>query len=214
MNILMRSMLLGCALAAIAAPAFADPPDWAPAHGWRDHHENDGPRYVWARVERVTPIYARSGYPVRREVCEQQPGYVVSQDRYQQGSGSTAGTLLGAVIGGALGNQVGHGDGRAATTIAGAVIGGAIGNNVTRGPGYYSEQQSYQPGYQNCQVQQGWRAREQVVGYDVIYRWHGNDFQTRTRYAPGERIRMRVDQVARPSGDGYGGGYRGGGDDH
>ena len=205
MSTLMRSMLLGLTLAAIAAPAFADPPDWAPAHGWRDHHEdNGGPRYVWARVERVTPIYARSGYPVRREVCQQQPGYVVSQERYHSGSGSTAGTLLGAVIGGALGNQVGHGDGRAAATIAGAVVGGAIGNNATRGPGYYSQEQSYQPGYQNCQVQQGWRRDERVIGYDVTYRWRGNYFQTRTDYPPRDRIRVRVDQIVTPVDGGYG----------
>ncbi|EQD60997.1 surface antigen domain protein, partial [mine drainage metagenome] len=169
-------------------------------------HEGDGPRYAWARVERITPIYARSGYPVRREVCRQQPGYVVSQERYQQGPGSTAGTLLGAVIGGALGNQVGHGDGRAAATIAGAVIGGAVGNNATRGPGYYSQEQRYQPGYQSCQVQQGWRAREQVVGYDVTYRYRGDDFHTRTSYPPRDRIRVRVDQYVAPDDGGYGGG--------
>lgn len=42
------------------------------------------------------------------------------------------GTVLGAVIGGALGNQVGKGDGRAAATIAGAVIGGAVGHDVEK----------------------------------------------------------------------------------
>ena len=208
MNTLMRSMLLGLTLAAIAAPAFADPPDWAPAHGWRDHHgEDGGPRYVWARVERVTPIYARTGYPVRRQVCEQQPGYVVRQDRYHSGSGSTAGTLLGAVVGGALGNQVGHGDGRAAATIAGAVIGGAIGNNATRGPGYYTQDRYYQPGYENCQVQQGWRERERVIGYDVTYRWRSNEFHTRTDYPPRDRIRVRVDQIVTPVDGGYYGGH-------
>lgn len=42
------------------------------------------------------------------------------------------GTVLGAVIGGALGNQVGKGDGRTAATIAGAVIGGAVGHDVEK----------------------------------------------------------------------------------
>ncbi len=40
------------------------------------------------------------------------------------------GTILGAVVGGALGNQVGRGDGRTAATIVGAVAGGAVGHNV------------------------------------------------------------------------------------
>lgn len=42
------------------------------------------------------------------------------------------GTVLGAIVGGALGNTVGHGDGRKAATIAGAVAGGAIGHNVEK----------------------------------------------------------------------------------
>jgi outer membrane lipoprotein SlyB len=46
---------------------------------------------------------------------------------------STAGTLLGAVVGGALGNQVGHGGGRAAATILGAVGGAAVGNHMAGG---------------------------------------------------------------------------------
>jgi len=42
------------------------------------------------------------------------------------------GTVLGAIVGGALGNQVGKGDGRKAATIAGAVAGGAIGHKVEK----------------------------------------------------------------------------------
>lgn len=43
-----------------------------------------------------------------------------------------AGTVVGAIVGGALGNQVGHGDGRKAATVAGAVAGGAIGHHVEK----------------------------------------------------------------------------------
>ena len=49
---------------------------------------------------------------------------------------STAGTLLGAVVGGALGNQIGHGGGRAAATILGAVGGAAVGNRLSGGNTY------------------------------------------------------------------------------
>ena len=52
-----------------------------------------------------------------------------------------AGTVIGAIVGGALGNQVGKGDGRKAATIVGAVAGGAVGHNVEkdnrRSRGYY-----------------------------------------------------------------------------
>jgi outer membrane lipoprotein SlyB len=43
-----------------------------------------------------------------------------------------AGTAIGAVAGGILGNQVGKGDGRKAATVAGAVAGGAIGHSVEK----------------------------------------------------------------------------------
>ena len=42
------------------------------------------------------------------------------------------GTVLGAIVGGVLGNQVGKGDGRKAATVAGAVAGGAIGHRVEK----------------------------------------------------------------------------------
>lgn len=41
-----------------------------------------------------------------------------------------AGTAIGAVVGGLLGSQIGHGSGRVAATILGAVAGGAIGNRI------------------------------------------------------------------------------------
>jgi outer membrane lipoprotein SlyB len=57
-----------------------------------------------------------------------------------KGYATGSGALLGAIIGGALGNTVGKGDGRAAATVAGAVVGGAIGNeaekDANRGPRY------------------------------------------------------------------------------
>lgn len=42
------------------------------------------------------------------------------------------GTVLGAIVGGALGNQVGKGDGRKAATIAGALAGGAVGHDIEK----------------------------------------------------------------------------------
>jgi len=42
----------GAALCA-AAPVFADPPHWAPAHGWRHHH----PHYVYGYRAPVVVYY-------------------------------------------------------------------------------------------------------------------------------------------------------------
>src|SRR5262245_7567787 len=43
-----------------------------------------------------------------------------------------AGTAIGAVTGGIIGNQFGKGSGKVATTLAGAVIGGIVGNEIGR----------------------------------------------------------------------------------
>jgi outer membrane lipoprotein SlyB len=51
---------------------------------------------------------------------------------------STAGTLLGAVVGGALGNQIGSGGGRAAATILGAVGGAAVGGHLANNNNRYN----------------------------------------------------------------------------
>jgi outer membrane lipoprotein SlyB len=54
----------------------------------------------------------------------------VQQVYVQSGSNGTLGTVIGALAGGVLGNQVGKGDGRKAATVVGAVAGGVIGNQV------------------------------------------------------------------------------------
>ncbi|HEY5338700.1 MAG TPA: glycine zipper 2TM domain-containing protein [Rhizomicrobium sp.] len=41
-----------------------------------------------------------------------------------------AGTVLGAIAGGVIGSQFGHGGGRAAATVGGVVLGGVIGNKI------------------------------------------------------------------------------------
>src|SRR5512141_608656 len=43
-----------------------------------------------------------------------------------------AGTAIGAIAGGVLGNTVGKGDGRKAATVGGAVAGGAIGHSIEK----------------------------------------------------------------------------------
>ena len=64
-----------------------------------------------------------------------------------QGQASTGDTVLGAVIGGAIGNQIGGGKGKDAMTVLGAIVGADVANK--RGSrqqiitGYRQEQQCY-----------------------------------------------------------------------
>jgi outer membrane lipoprotein SlyB len=61
-------------------------------------------------------------------------GTVVGLRTYERAAehGSGLGIATGAVVGGLLGNQVGHGNGRALATVAGAVGGGYAGNAIEK----------------------------------------------------------------------------------
>jgi uncharacterized protein YcfJ len=62
------------------------------------------------------------------EVCENvQVKHVNSSDTHR-----VAGTAIGAVAGGVLGNQVGGGKGKTLATVGGAVAGGVVGNKVQK----------------------------------------------------------------------------------
>ena len=75
------------------------------------------------------PRYYNDGY---RSACNN-CGTIERIERvYGERETTGGGAVLGAIIGGALGNQVGKGDGRKAATVAGAVIGGAIGNAAAK----------------------------------------------------------------------------------
>jgi uncharacterized protein YcfJ len=50
----------------------------------------------------------------------------------RKGQGGAAGIVGGAVVGGLIGNQFGHGDGKALATVGGAAAGGFAGNEVQK----------------------------------------------------------------------------------
>lgn len=147
-------------------------------HGHRDGH------VAYARVTAVRPIW-RPAYDHRRVCRTYRVGERVNRDPRRAN-----GTLLGAVIGGALGNTMGKGDGRAAATVAGAIIGGAIGNRASASDDGYRE---VRPVYQRRCHMRDMRAGRRVVGYIVGYRYHGRYFRTRMDREPGRWMRVWVD---------------------
>jgi outer membrane lipoprotein SlyB len=89
------------------------------------------------------------------------------------------GAILGAIIGGALGNQVGKGDGRKAATIAGAVVGGLVGRDIDRNDG---------------------RGRRGDEGLRLVVRMDRGYYQTveihgEMRIYRGDRVRLRDGRV-------------------
>lgn len=123
---------------AAAAPAWADPPQWAPAYGHREPHGGHGkhkkPRYeegeegetrragTWAGYDsRNADRYGADRYGIRRGVCER------NRLGYTAGSASaSAGSALGEAVSGAVGQQASPLLG----AIAGAVVQQMLGQTV------------------------------------------------------------------------------------
>jgi uncharacterized protein YcfJ len=152
-----------------------------------------------ARVISVQPITER--IPVAREQClnDRQRGYEERRvTRSDTGAAIGPGTVLGAIIGGVAGHQVGSGRGNDAATAGGAVIGGLIGNQIDRGgaPGARVTEVERVPvdrTVERCRVVN--EVREARVGYDVRYSYGGREFTTRMDRDPGRNLRVNVSLV-------------------
>lgn len=123
----MKTLILAAAAASLlpfaaitSAPAAADPPPWAPAHGKRakdawyaDEHYRSGSQYKARRLSANDEIYrGRDG----RYYCKRDDG--------------TAGLVIGGIAGGVLGNAIAPGGSKTVGTILGAVAGGLLGKEI------------------------------------------------------------------------------------
>ena len=115
--------LAAATLALPAVPAAADPPAWAPAHGWRNHH---------GRVA----VYDRHGrYREPRRI--HRGDYIWRDGRdgryYCRRSNGTTGLIIGAAGGAFLGRGIDTRGERATGTILGAALGALLGREIDRG---------------------------------------------------------------------------------
>lgn len=134
-----------------------------------------------------------SATPVVQQVTVPKQVCTTSTVQYVQPSGG--GALLGAVVGGALGNQFGRGDGRAVATVIGALGGGIVGNQI--------EAQNY-PGYatqhagQSCHTQN--TIENRTVAQNVLYEYAGQRYTVQMPatgdFRPGVRIALQVQAQA------------------
>lgn len=173
--------------------------------GYGDGHGNyDQIRRDRARVTRVERIsYQGDRYeddPYLRQECwdertqRHESGYYRDQSgRLYRGddSGKSTRTLIGALIGGALGNQVGSGDGRTAATIAGAVIGAQVGKNTRANDRHDA--------YDYYRDTSGTERRCRTIGggvrdaYRVSYNYSGKSYEAITDVKPGRTVWVLVD---------------------
>ncbi len=157
--------------------------------------------------------YSSNGYYGNQGYGNQGYG---NQGYGNQGSstGRTVATVIGGVLGAALGSQVGGGSARYATSAIGSLVGGIAGQQVyensqrARYPQRLGHVQVCDPvsvdsngyssngGYGRSQYgqygQYGQASNNRVSGYNVTYEYGGRTYSTRTNYNPGNRIRVRV----------------------
>ena len=134
----------------------------------------------YATVVSATPVSGSVAAP--RRDC-------VQGEQIVQQPPSGAGALVGAIAGGVIGNQFGHGFGKAAATGVGAVAGSAIGNNVEA-----SANPPTAVPVQRCRTVNGYESR--IVGYDVVYEYHGQRYTTRLPRDPGPRLAIDIRPAA------------------
>jgi uncharacterized protein YcfJ len=139
-----------------------------------------------AKVIEAEPIYRTVEISVPERRCWDE------EVRHQHANrhGYT-GTVLGGIIGGVMANKIssGRGRGKDVATVAGALLGSAIGHDISHknSRGYTTTSLE-----RRCEVTHRTQYEEELVGYDVTYRYKGRLFTTRTREHPGKRIPVSV----------------------
>ena len=140
-----------------------------------------------ARVISSTPIYERVTEPKRE--CWTETVQVAPKER------SMGGAVVGGVAGALLGSQIGGGTGNKAATAVGGIAGVMIGDRVANPDQPRTEQ------VERCRQVDS--SREVVKGYNVTYRYNGQDITTTLPYKPSSTLRVGVSVIEDQEGQRY-----------
>jgi uncharacterized protein YcfJ len=108
---------------------------------------------------------------------------------------SGAGALIGAIAGGAVGNNIGKGDGRTAATMLGIFGGAILGDKVEGAPPPEVHN------VQSCSNQTVYEPR--TAGYQVVYEYAGKQYSAQMPQDPGPNLRVNVTPVMPSNYSGY-----------
>lgn len=137
------------------------------------------------RVLQTIPVLQQVAVP--RQMCTDEQVTVPGQK-------SGAGAAMGAIAGGAIGNQIGDGGGRAAATMLGILGGAVLGDRVEGGaPSSVHTQR-------RCTTQTVYETR--AVAYNVTYEYGGKQYTVQMPQDPGPWVQLQVMPVlpGQPSG--------------
>src|SRR6185437_9338160 len=97
-----------------------------------------------------------------------------------------AGTAIGAVVGGLLGNRIGGGSGKVLATVAGAGAGGYAGNKIEQ---KMQNGNTYTTTEHRCVT--AYDSRKEPAGYDVVYTLNGQEHHVHMDHDPGHEIPVK-----------------------
>jgi uncharacterized protein YcfJ len=166
-----RSMLTGVLVGAGAVTAVAG------IAGYEVSHRQP----AYAEVLSTEPMVQTVKTP--RQVCKD---VVVSRKAPVRDRDRIAGTAVGALVGGLLGNQIGAGSGRTVATIGGAAAGGYAGNRIEK-----NVQDSNTEKTRETRCKTEYDSQQKVTGYRVSYRLGDKQSVVTMDYDPGDRIPVK-----------------------
>jgi len=170
-----KSMLTGAIAGAVAATAI----------GGIAGYKALNPKPEFAEVLAVKPVTETTKTP--RQACHD---VVVNERAPVKDTNRIAGTALGALAGGLLGNQIGGGTGRTLATIGGAAAGGYAGNQVQKN---MQEKDTVSRVETRCRTV--YESHTKTIGYDVRYRLGKEERHVRMDHRPGSRIPVKDGQL-------------------
>ena len=182
-----RSLIAAVVIGSVSLPVAAGK--------YRDQANYSHATIDYAKVINVQPVVET--FQVNRPVeqCWDERVPVRHERRVRHNSRTPE--IVGAIIGGVIGNRVGKrggGKARDVATVAGAVLGGSIGHDTKRNNRRYNDR--YEPTryetVKRCEVRDSYVTKEEVVGYDVEYKYLGKIYHTQMSERPGKKIKVNV----------------------
>ena len=134
------------------------------------------------RVVSSMPIIQQVAVP--RQVCTQQQVATQAQK-------SGAGSAMGAIAGGVVGNAIGKGEGNALATAIGLIGGAILGDRIEGAP------PTEMRNVQTCSTQNFYENR--TIAYNVVYEFNGKQYTVSMPQDPGPFVKLQVTPVSATS---------------
>lgn len=145
----------------------------------------------YARVVSAEPVYETYERRVPREHCWVE---TVREEYTEPSHSSATPTLVGGIVGGAIGNAVGRGgDNKKIGAVVGSLLGMSVGHDIGKKRRSANRTEVSYRDVERCETRYRTHTEQELVGYDVVYKYRGNTYTTFTDRAPGDRIRVAVE---------------------